>query len=29
MHDSGLMHRDIKSMNILVTEDYECKLTGN
>lgn len=27
MHDLGLMHRDIKSMNILVTNDYECKLT--
>jgi serine/threonine protein kinase len=27
LHGNGLMHRDIKSMNILVTEDYSCKLT--
>jgi len=27
LHDLGFIHRDIKSMNILVTADYECKLT--
>lgn len=27
LHDNHFLHRDIKSMNILVTEDYECKLT--
>eukprot|EP01125_Pyxidicula_operculata_P019552 TRINITY_DN709_c5_g1_i2.p1 TRINITY_DN709_c5_g1~~TRINITY_DN709_c5_g1_i2.p1 ORF type:complete len:563 (-),score=165.05 TRINITY_DN709_c5_g1_i2:16-1704(-) len=27
IHSHNIMHRDIKSMNILVTEDYKCKLT--
>lgn len=27
LHTNHLMHRDIKSMNILVTDDYSCKLT--
>lgn len=26
LHHNGFMHRDIKSMNVLVTEDYSCKL---
>jgi len=26
LHSSSLMHRDIKSMNVLVTDDYSCKL---
>jgi hypothetical protein len=27
LHSKSIIHRDIKSMNILVTEDYTCKLT--
>jgi len=27
MHDNGFIHRDMKSMNILVDKDYTCKLT--
>ena len=27
LHNNGIMHRDVKSMNILVTEDYSCKIT--
>uniref|UniRef100_A0A6B2L6E5 Protein kinase domain-containing protein n=1 Tax=Arcella intermedia TaxID=1963864 RepID=A0A6B2L6E5_9EUKA len=27
LHSHHVMHRDIKSMNVLVTEDYACKLT--
>eukprot|EP01121_Diplochlamys_sp_Union-15-3_P018244 TRINITY_DN6607_c0_g2_i1.p1 TRINITY_DN6607_c0_g2~~TRINITY_DN6607_c0_g2_i1.p1 ORF type:complete len:621 (+),score=110.51 TRINITY_DN6607_c0_g2_i1:54-1916(+) len=27
IHDKGVIHRDVKSMNILVTQDYSCKYT--
>jgi len=27
LHKEGIIHRDIKSLNILVTEDYSCKLS--
>ncbi len=27
LHAQQIMHRDVKSMNILVSEDYSCKLT--
>lgn len=27
LHKKGIMHRDVKSMNILVTDDYACKIT--
>eukprot|EP01127_Copromyxa_protea_P018246 TRINITY_DN5698_c0_g2_i1.p1 TRINITY_DN5698_c0_g2~~TRINITY_DN5698_c0_g2_i1.p1 ORF type:complete len:755 (-),score=74.70 TRINITY_DN5698_c0_g2_i1:66-2300(-) len=27
LHTQSIIHRDVKSMNILVTEDYSCKLT--
>eukprot|EP01125_Pyxidicula_operculata_P019299 TRINITY_DN698_c1_g1_i2.p1 TRINITY_DN698_c1_g1~~TRINITY_DN698_c1_g1_i2.p1 ORF type:complete len:874 (-),score=213.49 TRINITY_DN698_c1_g1_i2:666-3287(-) len=27
LHNNRVIHRDVKSMNILVTEDYSCKLT--
>lgn len=27
LHRSGIIHRDVKSMNILVSDDYSCKLT--
>jgi len=27
LHGNGVSHRDIKSLNILVTEDFSCKLT--
>jgi len=27
LHENSFLHRDIKSMNLLVTNDYECKLT--
>jgi len=26
LHDASLMHRDMKSLNVLVTDDYSCKL---
>jgi len=27
LHDNHILHRDIKSMNILVTDQFDCKLT--
>lgn len=27
LHKSGIIHRDVKSMNVLVAEDYACKLS--
>lgn len=27
IHRNGIIHRDVKSMNILVSDDYSCKLT--
>jgi len=28
LHTKNVIHRDIKSMNILVSNDYKCKITG-
>jgi serine/threonine protein kinase len=27
LHKEGILHRDIKSLNVLVTDDYSCKIT--
>jgi serine/threonine protein kinase len=27
LHNKGILHRDVKSMNILVSKDFSCKLT--